>query len=593
MAAGRNPSFSGRGRLLLVALVGLAACHAGGAPPRPNGTGSASEDPGRRSRSLQTPGVDTMTPLPEVVRRIHECKLGPGPPGNGGRLHRPAGASAGGREPAKGDEPADRAIVPSCAGVLYVWSPLMPLSRMGVGDIAEATDSLGLRLTVMGARSLYEHLDATEVASDPIDAAPASAVHASPSREMATGPAALRSTHSLVRGMLAAGATVHYPAVLLYDRTGLHPKAILGYRTAEAYRDMIGRRLGNAGPGATSGAGSRAVGVQHSPPPGPPGLTAAMVSSGGGPWRDVTARGRPGAYFRWVPGTDLLVYAAARRVYFLDLESGENRVGPGYIDFVPTPDGRLFVTPARNRAGLEFYHARVVLEAVRNGTGGDIAPFYIDPEMQDQYPSAGILVSTESAEEGTTRYRILTSWYDRVVYRDYDVQWDRRLRGRETPVVRPVRPPVPACQGREISLPIMAKDGQLLAGRDEETATTKLYRIRKDGICEEVLDLKLPTGKVAFDAVGRRVAFAVPSGAIRDGRGRRYAGVRGTRATARELAGIFVLDRETLRTTRVRGSEAVDRLAFPEFVGRDTVVFMLAPTGRGEPSRFRVVCCVR
>lgn len=61
---------------------------------------------------------------------------------------------------------------------------------------------------------------------------------------------------------------------------------------------------------------------------------------------------------------------------------------------------------------------------------------------------------------------------------------------------------------------------------------------------------------------------------------------------ADELAGIFVLDRDRGLVTRIRGSEVVSRLAFTDFVGRDSIVFLLSGADDEERSRFRLVCCV-
>ena len=107
----------------------------------------------------------------------------------------------------------------------------------------------------------------------------------------------------------------------------------------------------------------------------------------------------------------------------------------------------------------------------------------------------------------------------------------------------------------------------------------------------EVLDLGIQTGKIAFDQSGRRAAFAVPEGAARSARGRGLPVLDET--GSRELSGIFVLDRERRRISRVRGSEDASRLAFPDFVGGDSIIFLLSGLPDGEPSRFRLVCCIR
>jgi hypothetical protein len=201
--------------------------------------------------------------------------------------------------------------------------------------------------------------------------------------------------------------------------------------------------------------------------------------------------------------------------------------------------------------------------------------------MQDQYPSVGILSSATRGEETRTVYRVLTSWFDAVVFRDYEVVTSG---GRST--VRPQGQPVTACRSFDFSIPIMAPNGREVAGRDEATSTTKLFRLADDGACTEIVDTRLPTGKVAWDPDSRRVAFAIPEGAVRDGSGTRFTGSRD-----QERAGIFVFDRTGGPVTRVEASMDARRLTFPEFVGRDQVVFLL-PQERGGSSRFRLVCCM-
>ena len=138
---------------------------------------------------------------------------------------------------------------------------------------------------------------------------------------------------------------------------------------------------------------------------------------------------------------------------------------------------------------------------------------------------------------------------------------------------------------------MISKDGSEIAGRDETTATTKLFRMSDDGRCDEVLGLGIQTGKIAFDQSGRRAAFAVPEGAAPSARGRGLLVLDETES--QERSGIFVLDRERRRISRVRGSEDASRLAFPDFVGGDSIIFLLSGLPDGEPSRFRLVCCIR
>jgi hypothetical protein len=193
--------------------------------------------------------------------------------------------------------------------------------------------------------------------------------------------------------------------------------------------------------------------------------------------------------------------------------------------------------------------------------------------MRDQYPSVGIL------EQGESRivYRVLTSWYDGIRYRDYEVQVDPRTDG---PRVRPIGEPVTPCRERSLSTPIMSQDGLEVAARDESTGSTKIFRFLAAGRCNEVLDLGIQTGKVAWHRTGRLLAFARP-------RVRRRGG-----EVDESSRGIFLFDRDQRRLTRLRDSEGASPLAFPDFVG-DDVVFLIPSQSRGGSSVFRVVDGIR
>ena len=454
---------------------------------------------------------------------------------------------------------------PDCTGVVYVWSESMPLSRRGIREISSAAGQLGVRLALLDAAELE-----------------ALAAELFPSGVLAARTPALRSPEDeLVAELLAAGATLHHPSLLVVENGRLRGPALLGYKTADAYRALVAERLGRLGAlGGEAPTASATTGysVAALPPQAPLERMLALRLA----WsRDFPVQGRPGPYFRSVPGRQTLAFEAGRTVYLLDLTTGGTSVAAGTIDFVPTPDGRMFVTPEDRRRGLAFYDAEEVFDAAQRGDGRSLEPVYLDREMRDQYPSVGILSGSAEAS-GRVVYRVLTSWFDRIVYRDYEV-FPAGGRGRLT--VRPLADPVVACP--RVSTPIMAPDGRELAGRDESSATTQIFRLGGTG-CEAVTDIGLPTGKVAWAPDGRALAFAVPRGAVRDGSRTLWIGQDDP-----SLAGIFVYHRDGARLEHVEGSARAQRLAFPEFVGGDSLAFVLTPLSARDQSVFRLVCCVR
>jgi hypothetical protein len=265
-----------------------------------------------------------------------------------------------------------------CATIFYVWTPRMPLSRSGIPEVAGAAERLGVPLMLLS----YEELAAYA----------------------ATDEASPRTGISVADAALAAGALAHAPSLVLMRDAEPVGAAVLGFKTAAAYESALARRLGPSAPRARE---NRDV-------LDPSGAPLARVARA----VDYPVVGVPGAYFRWVPGRNAIAYESGQRVYLLDLEDGESRVAPGFIDFVPTPDGRYFVTPGEVDGGLTFYDAEQVFEAVERGVPGEVEPIFTDLRMRDQYPSVGIL------EHDATRtvYRVMTSWFEGVVYRDYDVR---------------------------------------------------------------------------------------------------------------------------------------------------------------------------
>jgi hypothetical protein len=354
--------------------------------------------------------------------------------------------------------------------------------------------------------------------------------------------------------MLAAGVLAHAPALVIHSEREVIGTAILGYKSAEAYASLMASRWADVARAREprSPTAFARLAVPDS---------ARQVQAAG----DFEAEGLPGAYFRWVPGTRLIVYESDGSIYFLDLTDGENRVGPGWIDFVPTPDGRYFVAPGPENEGLTFFDGREVLDAVAQGRSRTVESIFTDLRLRDQYPSVGILERGESR----TVYRVLTSWFQGLVYRDYDV----RVSPAGFSSVRPIGEPIVPCAGFALSTPIMSQTGREVAARDEATGTTKIFEILEGGACREVLDLRTPTSKVAWHATGQKLAFATPR------RGRGSLGGEG----------IFVYDRRTGTLTSVPGSEGASRLAFPDFVGEGSVVFLVPGDDRRTASVFRVV----
>ncbi len=417
---------------------------------------------------------------------------------------------------------------PECPHLVYVWSPSMPLSRHGMDEIVRTAAAIGVPLSVLPSAALQ-------------------------------GPAG----SALGKGMIAAGATVHFPSVVVFDRGAPQGNAIVGYKRFEGYLRLLEPRLAEVAAGR--------VGMPA--PMGAPVPSLTANTPGGDDALDIRVQWTypmpapaPGAFFRRVPGTRFITFDQFQRVHLLNLETGERLLGPGWIDFVPSPDGKLFVTPGPGNSGLEFYVASDVFRLARSGIPSQFTAAFMDRRMADQYPSVGILA--QDPDGLSTTYRILVSWFSGLAVRDYEVRW-----GEDSSAdVTPLTPKIAACPGMGLSTPILSKDGREIAARDEATGTTKVFALDGAGECAELFDLGRQTSKVGFSDDGRLIAYSSPN-------------TFGRSTT-------YVLDRQDMRTTTIPESESVG-LSIPEMVGADSLLILVRGEVRSTATEFRLLCCVR
>jgi hypothetical protein len=223
----------------------------------------------------------------------------------------------------------------ACRGVVYLWTPRMPLSRSGIPHVVAAAERLGLPLKLVAFEALHEYAVGSDVPGTP----------------------------TVADALLAAGALAHAPALVVLQGGEAVGPAILGYKSEAAYEALL---AGRTDPAALADAPANPTLFALA---ATAGATSALHPAEALPrvLTDYEVVGVPGAYFRWVPGRNAVAYEPGQRVYLLDLESGESRVSPGFVDFVPTPDGRYFVTPLANDGGLEFYDAERVFSAICPG----------------------------------------------------------------------------------------------------------------------------------------------------------------------------------------------------------------------------------
>jgi hypothetical protein len=349
-------------------------------------------------------------------------------------------------------------------GMIYVWSPGMPLSIQGFAEARAAAASLGIAFTAVVADARPGELDSLRVVSRV-----AARIAPSDSR-------AMESVELVYRN-----ATVHYPAVVLYKDGAILDAVIPGYKGRDTYRKLASgmfdapEEWGARAAQVTTSADVPKMWVDH---------RARITNRSSIPTpRDI------GFFFKPVSGTNLITYTANDRAYLFDITNGKEMRIPGHVDPVPTPDGRFLTRP-----GLIVHPMPALIR-------GDTASIFIDPELPDEYQTVSILRESR----GDIRYRVVTGWHDNARFRDYDV---KLVSGASGAVIRPAGPAFVPCTGRVLSLPINAKSGREFGAFDVRRGTNGIMEVQDDGSCVDRLDLGFASGKLSFSYDGKLVAFS-------------------------------------------------------------------------------------
>jgi hypothetical protein len=335
-------------------------------------------------------------------------------------------------------------------GMIYVWSPGMPLSVRGIAEARAAARMLGIAFTAVAAEATPEALRGLTVSAEDD-----------------------RAFASL--DLVYRNANIHYPTAIFYRDGTLSESAIPGYKRRDTYA-MLGREaLAGAEPARAPTAHTPAFWVDH----------AAKVSS----VSSVQTVRPVGFFFKPVPGTSLVTYTSQNASYIFDLATRREQRIPGNVDPVPTPDGR-FVT----RPGLMFYPTALL-------AAGDTTAVFVDPDLPDEYQTVSILEQTRDV----VRYHIVTGWRVGVRVRDYDVSLDRSGKPQR---ITPVGPTSVPCPDERFTLPISAKNSREIGVFDTKTKTNRIVEVTEDGRCVEQLNLGFASGKLSFNYDGSVVGFA-------------------------------------------------------------------------------------
>lgn len=359
------------------------------------------------------------------------------------------------------DEALRSLVRANARGMVYVWSPGMPLSIDGLAEARAAATALGVSFTAVVADARPGELEALK----------------------RTRLGSL-FTHADARAMESVelvyrNATVHYPAVVLYRDGAMLDAVIPGYKGRETYRNLARamfdepKAWGAANVSTTADAPR--MWVDH---------RARITNRSSTPTpRDI------GFFFKPVTGTSMITYTAEDRAYLFDITNGKEIRIPGHVDPVPTPDGRFLTLP-----GLRIHPMESLIK-------GDTTSIFTDPELPDEYQTVSILREAK----GDLRYRVVTGWRDNARFRDYDV---KLVQGAKGAVIRPASDAFVPCTGRVLSLPINAKSGREFGAFDVRRGTNGVMEVQDDGTCADRLDLGFASGKLSFSYDGKLIAFS-------------------------------------------------------------------------------------
>jgi hypothetical protein len=174
-----------------------------------------------------------------------------------------------------------------------------------------------------------------------------------------------------------------------------------------------------------------------------------------------------------------------------------------YYDAFPIPPGDIYVHP---RAGYSFY---------KMGDGEFAEPIYNDSDAFSVYQSVGLLPETTGPD-----YRVLriAAGWGAGIFQDYKITHSN---GNYT-FEKVHSGPVKVCRnipsgGLDTQIPVLSRDGTMIAGRDYTDQMTKIYKItdikdvngQRDASCELVQTIPTETSKITFSFDNKKIAFVI------------------------------------------------------------------------------------
>jgi hypothetical protein len=376
-------------------------------------------------------------------------------------------------------------------GLIYIWSPHMPLSLRGVHEAKKITKSKGIELTVV---------------LDPYASADLAAKVAT--RE-SFPKAYLRPLESRV--LLEKNMTLHFPSVIPYrdgtlarDMRGGYdnPKRLASYLEKEFEKLRYPASLGSpmistlaqlmgAIPSMAQSSSSKKNKTQP--------LNEICRFAPFGVIQRTAPRRATSYFFRTFPDSQYVSYAGVddpstsirNHNYILNLKSRKEYRLPGPYDPVPICE-EIMTVP--NNSEVKFFDIKKILSG--NSTLDPIAKLSL----------SGVYQSVSSCPAGGQGEVTMITDAGGVTVQKVQVDINTT-----PPQVSFPEEAKLACQNFRVKFPMLSKDGKELSGADQDTNTTKIWHLEDDGTCTELFDFHFLAGKADFSFDGTQVVFHVRS----------------------------------------------------------------------------------
>jgi hypothetical protein len=342
----------------------------------------------------------------------------------------------------------------------------------------------------------------------------------------------------------AAGVPLHFPIILIYKNGRPCGPAIPGYKSLKGYQQII------------SLYDQQCVKLWKTRKM-PPHLRVSEFHKANIIRETSIPRENIAYYFKPI-NDDWITYHTSTQIYFFNRKTGSEFLAPGQFDGFPTPDAQFLTIPAP----LRFFSLAKIWANQNNAS--NLQSDFSDQLMKDEYQSIGVLHDYPS----TRIYRVATAWVTAVAFRDYALD---KIRGE----IKPVHQPKTLCKGFPISLPMLSKNGLMLAGHSNGDAFTKIVSIAATGSeCTLIQDLGFKTGKVAFNHEGNQIGFVTKDGdAIK--------------------AYVYHLKTKSLTLLMTVSERKNEYLVFPDFLPNGNVIVMKvkrSSKGAAHSTLFEMQC---